>query len=203
MSKFTSTLILSLALAATSAHAANEITPKYELTTGWLSVGPSASAMYDLSDAGNTTQYTFAGHVGVFFEKGLEVTFDPTIWIINRTPLATAGTAPVTSTIRTVQLLVGPTYNFYDRVQNSPYISAALGWASQAVSLYSTGGTFAYSVTLGHRFEIFEHVSFNPSVTYWYWGPMHYTFDSDPTITLSTTPRATWGFSPLQFSILF
>ncbi len=98
--------------------------------------------------------------------------------------------------------LLGPTYNFCEDAENSPFLGALVGeettgaHTTYAGTVYTNStAQFTYQLNAGKRFHVADHVSWAPEVSYTYTGE-----DLTPNYTAHSVTD--WKIIPLRFSVL-
>lgn len=106
------------------------------------------------------------------------------------------------SSRRSFSFLVGPQYSFDADIQNAFYAFAGIGlrnFHSTELSLSTTA--LKYSVGLGKRFELFEHVYWSPELNFVKYGRAEGSNPAEST-TLISHGSNNWVLRLFQFGIL-
>jgi hypothetical protein len=154
--KFVSVLFL-LALAPL-AHAESDMMNHHDATVPMWEISGGAN----LSIGANSTQgetvynYGLSGDVDYFLCSHLEVGARIAINISHQDE----------DTTHAYTLLVGPTYNFSNDVENSVFVQGRAGIQVFTASDVDQTTHFAYLIDAGKRFEIVSHVSWMPEVAF-------------------------------------
>jgi hypothetical protein len=105
------------------------------------------------------------------------------------------------------QLLVGPTFNFSDDPENAVFLSAAIGEETSGSSTTYLGTSytastsqFAWSLNLGKRFHLADHVSWAPQAGIIYVGESDYNTGSGISGKIHSTTD--WQIVPFRFTVL-
>jgi hypothetical protein len=142
-----------------------------------------------------THTYVVNAGLGYFFQNGFEWTFTPTLTYLTADDAGHTG----------LQLLTGPTYNFSpNNIADSFYVTAQVGIFHENESSGDTGisGTaFTYALTVGKRFKLFDHVSYDPTFSFQHVGS--YTLSDSAGDMSAQQSNVNWVLTPLQVSILF
>jgi len=179
------------------AQAADDVTTTTGQTPTWEWTGNTAASYTHTTTSGNGSHSWNLGFGGNYFfnnmyELGATVAFSDQSGIL-------AGFSIPGVEIRTLSLLVGPTFNFMGSPENACFLTTQVGVLLTGNGNLAPNATqFDYFIGVGRRVEIVKHVTWKPEIAF-----TGTAKNTDSATGIVTSSRTDLEVIPFQFSLLF
>jgi len=166
-------------------------------TPTWEWTGSTAASYTHTTTSGNGAHSWNLGFGGNYFfnnmyELGATVAFSDQSGIL-------AGFSIPGVEIRTLSLLVGPTFNFMGSPENACFLTTQVGVLLTGNGNLAPNATqFDYFIGVGRRVEIVKHVTWKPEIAF-----TGTAKNTDSATGIVTSSRTDLEVIPFQFSLLF